>query len=195
MRSRNRKDFEAHEEVFFITSTVVGFINIFNNKQICDVFVECLNFYQERGDFVLLAWVLMPNHFHIIIKLGGNKNISKVIGNVKRYTSRQIGRLMKSPKNWRKRNRIISSALSEPGKGTGIWKPRFDSLVINSEDILRQKIAYVHNNPVRKGLVSDPVQWRYSSASAYAGDKGIELSVNNNWVCLGYDSMPSGKDS
>jgi len=93
MRSRYRKDFEAHGDLFFITSTIVGFINIFNHKKPCDIFVDCLRFYQDRGDFILIAWVLMPNHFHLIVKQRENKDISKLIGGIKRYNARHIGKL------------------------------------------------------------------------------------------------------
>lgn len=195
MRSRSREDFETYGDVYFITSTVVGFINIFSDKQASEIFVDCLRFYQERGDFILLAWVLMPNHFHLIAKKADSSNISEIIGGIKRYTARQIGLLRGIPELCSLIDRIRQAALSEPGKGTAVWKPRFDSYVIKSEDVLKQKIEYIHNNPVRKGLVKESWQWRYSSAAAYIGKVGIDLPVDFDWSCLGYDRMPSGKDS
>jgi len=195
MRSRNRRDFEIHGEVYFITSTVVGFINVFDHAPVCEIFVDCLRFCQERGDFILLAWVLMPNHFHLIVKRAENKNISNVIGNLKRYTARQIGQLSADRGMRQTLDRLRRAASLESGKGTAIWKPRFDSLVIVSEDTLRQKIEYIHMNAVRKGLVSEPWQWRYSSAAAYAGNKGIDVPVDSDWSCIGYCGIPSGKDS
>ena len=186
MRSRNRNIFEAQGEVFFITPTVVDFINLFDHKQACEIFVKTLQFYQTRGDFTLLAWVLMPNHFHIIIKLGEKKNISVVIGNCKRYTARQIGQLRAIPEMRQTLDQIKRTVLNEPGKGTAIWKPRFDSFVITTENTLKQKIEYIHNNPIRKMAVEEPWQWHYSSAAVYSGRDGIELPVDTNWSCLGY---------
>jgi len=186
MRSRDRKYFEAYGEVFFITSTVVGFINVFDYQPFCDVFVDCLRFCQKRGDFVLLAYVLMPNHFHLLLRIGKNKNISGVVGSIKRYTARKIGQLLRAHGLMGILDQIRSAALSEPGKGTAIWKPRFDSFVITSEETLRQKIEYIHNNPVRKGLIRESTRWRHSSAAAYAGKSGIDLPVDSDWCCLGY---------
>lgn len=195
MRSRNRKDFETHGDVYFITSTVVGFINVFDYTPASDIFVECLRFCQARRDFTLLAWVLMPNHFHLVTKRAENKSISEIIGNLKRYTARQIGRLCEDREMRQVLDRVRQAGSCEPGKGTAIWKPRFDSLVIISGDTLRQKIKYTHANPARKHLVQEPWQWHYSSAAAYMGMDGIDVPVDADWRCLGYDRMPSGRDS
>lgn len=177
MRDRNRKDFEAHGEVFFITSAVVGFIDVFNDKRVCDIFVECLRFYQERGDLILLAWVLMPHHFHLIVKCGIEKNISAIIGNIKRYTARRVGQLLPDIGMTHILDLIRQAASGEPGKGTALWKPRFDGFVITSEDTLRQKINYIHNNPVRKGFVEEPRLWCYSSALEYSGELVLDCRL------------------
>jgi hypothetical protein len=80
---------------------------------------------------------------------------------------------------------LKAAALKEPANDTKLWKPRFDSLLITSTDALRQKIEYVHNNPVRKGLVDAPALWRYSSASNYKGKNLTVLEVDVNWTCIG----------
>lgn len=195
MRSRNRADFEAHGDLYFITSTVVGFVSVFRYRHPCDIFVESLRFLIERGDLTLLAWVLMPNHFHLVAKRSQRMTISETIASLKRYTSRRIGELCEPSRLRTDLNRIRELAFLEPGKGTAFWKPRFDSLVITSEATLRQKIEYIHHNPVRKGLVSETWQWRYSSASAYEGLQGVGVPVDTEWRCLGYGEIPSGKDS
>jgi len=93
-------------------------------------------------------------------------------------------------------NRLAVAASMEPGKGTALWKPRFDCFVIVSIDTLRQKVEYIHTNPVRKGLALSPDQWPYSSAALYAGKGDNDrLPVDVDWVCIGFDSLPSGKGS
>ena len=187
MRSRDRQHYEAYGNLYFITSTVVGFINIFKHKETCDIFVNCLRFYQDRGEMNILAWILMPNHFHLVIMVKDKTNISKLIGGIKRYTSRQIGNLRELDKFKRLFNKVKEAARLESGKDVSIWKPRFDSYVITSENVLKQKIEYIHFNPVRKNLVEYPWQWYYSSAAVYDAKPGIDLSVDTNWECLGYE--------
>lgn len=186
MRSRNRQHYESYGNLFFITSVVVGHISMFNHNQYSDIFVSSLKFYQDRGDITLIAWVLMPNHFHLIAKTNNVSNISTVIGGLKRYTSRKVGELLQKTDNLKLIKLLREAAIQEPGKATTIWKPRFDSLVITSEEVLKQKIDYIHTNPVRKGLVDEPTQWYYSSASAYEGKSGIDVEVDTKWRCLGY---------
>ncbi len=195
MRSRDRHSFETNGEVYFITSTVVGFVSVFVHEDLCRIFVDCVDFCQRRGDFVLLAWVLMPNHFHLIVKRNETSDISKIVGNLKRFTSRKIGeKLVELGMNDILSN-LKQAALQEPAQDSSVWKPRFDSLVITNESTLRQKTEYIHFNPVRKGLAANPAEWAYSSALAYAGATDLILQVDTEWQCLGYKEVPSGKDS
>ena len=90
MRSRNRTSFEAHGNVFFVTSTVVGFTPVFNNTDLSRIFLENLRFYQNRSDFCVIAFVLMPEHFHLIIKVNDKGTVSQIMANLKRITSRQV---------------------------------------------------------------------------------------------------------
>jgi hypothetical protein len=63
-----------------------------------------------------------------------------------------------------------------------LWKDRFDDLVIDSEQTLRVKIEYIHNNPVRAGLASNPEDWKYSSARNYLSDDHSILPVATDWL-------------
>jgi len=83
----------------------------------------------------------------------------------------------------------------EPTKDSKVWEYRFDSFVITNENTLHQKIDYIHNNPVKVGLVSEPTQWRYSSARNYAGFDKLLVPVDVEWRCLDYGMEPSGRDS
>jgi hypothetical protein len=92
-------------------------------------------------------------------------------------------------------NMIARCAANKPAGHCRIWKPRFDWFVINNENTLRQKIEYIHNNPIKKGLVEVPTEWVYSSARNYAGYCECKLKVDTEWESLGYGKLPSGKGS
>jgi REP element-mobilizing transposase RayT len=183
MRGRDRNKYESFGDVFFITSTIVGFIKLFERKHICHIIIENLRFYQTRGDFIILAYVIMPNHLHFVLKTNKQKSISKIMANFKRITSRQISDLLKKSGECciLKTLSQAASLESEPSK---IWKPRFDSLVITNMDTLCQKIEYIHNNPVKKRLTVKPEDWPYSSARNYTGLGNVLLDVDTNWNCL-----------
>lgn len=61
-----------------------------------------------------------------------------------------------------------------------VWQEGSHPQEIVSEKMLRQKLEYIHNNPIRRGYVSDPLHWRYSSAANYAGEKGL-IDVKTDW--------------
>lgn len=186
MRSRNRETFEKSGDLHFVTSTIVGHVNLFSCPPLYEILIDNLRFYQDRGDIVLLAYVLMPNHFHLIIKTARDNTISSCVANFKRITSRQISMYLKETAKFEIISQLTVAAKAEPARDSRIWKPRFDNLVLVSETVLRQKIDYIHFNPVKKGLVPNPVDWPYSSARNYAKHPNLLLDVDNEWRSLGY---------
>jgi hypothetical protein len=61
-----------------------------------------------------------------------------------------------------------------------VWEEGSMPKQIDSDDMMLQKLEYIHNNPVKRGYVDDPVHWRYSSARNYAGLPGL-VAVTTNW--------------
>jgi putative transposase len=137
----------------------------------------------------------MPNHFHIILKTNTEIFISTCVGNLKRLTSRLISRWLRENGETELLKLLSARAKEEPAKDCKIWKPRFDCFVITNEMTLRQKIEYIHNNPVKKEHAKDAIKWPHSSVHNYAGLVNCPLKVDIDWLCLGYDKLPSGKGS
>jgi hypothetical protein len=65
-------------------------------------------------------------------------------------------------------------------RGYQLWQEGNQPVLISSEDLMRQKLEYMHTNPVRRGYVNDPTEWRYSSARNYAGGEGL-MQVTRDW--------------
>ncbi len=186
MGQRDRGSYEQYGNLFFVTSTIVGFVEVFKSDSLYDIMVENLKFYQDKGDFTVLAYVIMPNHFHLILKVNGDKSVSECMGNLKRITSRQMTAHLRQVADQGLLDELKTQAKKEPAVDSKVWKPRFDCFMITNEDTLRQKIGYIHDNPVRKGLAGDVTKWKYSSASDYYGENRGTLKVDTEWHCLGY---------
>jgi REP element-mobilizing transposase RayT len=183
MRDRNRKYFEKSGNTFFVTTTVVGFIELFNDKRICRIIIDNISYYQNRGDFTVIAYVIMPNHIHLILRVAEGFTVSKCKASIKRITSLQIREYLEIKNNHRLLNRLKMASESEVSNPK-IWKSRFDCFVITNEKTLCQKIDYIHNNPVKTGMVRRPEDWLYSSAGRYAGRDDCPLEVDNKWRSL-----------
>jgi REP element-mobilizing transposase RayT len=157
--------------------------------------IDSLNFYQSRGDFIIIAYVIMLNHFHLIIKTKKGLTVSQCIGNFKRITSRKISLKLEKAGNKKLLSSLGKAASLDPTSDSRVWEYRFDSFVIMNEDALRQKINYIHNNPVKAGLVTEPSEWPYSSARNYADFDETLIQVDVEWKCLDYGMEPSGRGS
>ena len=167
MPLRGRKYFEGNS--YFITTSVNKFVKIFKKRKYVYIILENINFYKEKYGFKLIAYVIMPDHIHMLIypDQGRVKEISKFIEDFKKFTARKLCEQMKKDKriNWLRLFR-----LEEPKKKNWeyqIWQQGYDDLGVYSPKILRTKINYIHNNPVRKGLVEEPEDYLYSSARNY----------------------------
>jgi REP element-mobilizing transposase RayT len=182
MKSRNHKIYESVSDVHFITTTIAGFVKVFNDKRSINIVIDCLRFYQDRGDLKLLAYVIMPNHIHLILKTKG-KSVSEIMAGFKRFSSKQIQEYLIET-NQTKLLSSLSNAAKHETVSTKVWKHRYDCMTIVSNDMLVQKVRYIHNNPVAANLVSDPINWPYSSVKSYLGFDGGLLEVDVDWECI-----------
>lgn len=157
---------------FFVTSTIVNWINIFTTDKYFMILIDALKFYQRNNGLLIHCYVIMNNHFHLIIS---HKDISKIMQSFKKYTATRIISELELDNN-----KLILSKLKDQ-KATHkitskhqVWQEGFHPQEISTPEMLRQKMEYIHYNPVRKGLVSNPVEWKFSSAIDYlTEEKGL----------------------
>ncbi len=102
----------------------------------------------------------MPSHVHIVVGIDG-KNLGDMMRDFKKFTGRKVAKAF--------------------GLEPSIWMPRYDRLVIASEKVMRVKLHYCHENPVKAGLAIDAPSWKWSSASDYFGDVRGPLPVFRAW--------------
>ena len=130
---------------------------LFLDPRLCSIVIENLAFYRDRGDFSLHAYVIMPDHLHLVIT-PRRVELPDVMRNVKSYCAKGI--------------REATGVLGR------VWQSRFHDMAIRSEIQYRQAIEYVHQNPERAGLVQSDEEYEYSSARVYAGSADGVLSVD-----------------
>lgn len=177
-RSRYRI-FENDEYApYFLTATVVNWLPLFNAPWVVDILLNSLRFLQINGRITLYAFVIMENHLHLI---AAALDLSKEIANFKSYTARQIIDQYRDQRAdsilqqlaWHKRQH-------KPDREHQFWQEGSHPQRIQGLPMMQQKVAYIHNNPVKRGWVDDPIHWRYSSARSYADMPGL-LEVETEW--------------
>jgi putative transposase len=128
---------------FFVTTGIMDKIRVFDKPESAKLVLETLQFFRKRNEIELYGYVVMPEHVHFMVKLTGNETISNIVKRMKTFASRQLGPDVQ-------------------------WEKGFWSEVIEGREFGLQKLKYIHENPVRKGLVAQAEDYEWSSAKEYA---------------------------
>ena len=155
----------------FVTFSVVGWIDVFSREQYKQLFVESLKYCQQHKGLVLHAWVIMTNHVHLIISSKENK-LEYIVRDLKKYTSKQILKAIEE-NNSESRKEWMLNIFSYAGKNNTnnktyqFWKQDYHPIELDTLEKLKQRLDYLHENPVRSGMVWEPWHYKYSSAIDY----------------------------
>jgi len=164
-RKRMRR-FERPNHARYLTFSCYGREPLFRNDAIKSLFVQYMTSAREEFQFQLIAWVVMPEHAHLLLVPQLPEHpVSEVLREMKkRFAKRVIAR-------WRELDAPILRRLVDSSGVTHFWLPGggYDRNTLAGHE-LPEKTRYIHNNPVRRGLVASPTEWPWSSARAYAGD-------------------------
>jgi len=155
-----------------MTCSTVEWIPLFSHPQLAAILLDSLQFLQDQDRLTLHSYVVMENHIHLIASA---EDLSKQIGQFKSFTARSIVDWLKTntPKSYWLERLATEKLAHKTGQRYQVWQEGSHPQVITSEDMLRQKIAYIHNSPVKRGYVDDPAHWRYSSCRDYLGETGL----------------------
>ncbi|HNP17590.1 MAG TPA: transposase [Fulvivirga sp.] len=174
--SGDRYKIQDQQACYFITMTVVYWIDLFSRRDYKDVIVESLNYCVAHKGLNLYAWIIMTNHVHIVGKVETESGMSGFLRDFKKFTSKKIVELIQEiPES---RNEWLLDKFSFEARRTGraenykLWKDDNHAIDLSNIDMMN-KIDYIHDNPVRAGIVYEPDQYVYSSAIDYAGGKGM----------------------
>jgi putative transposase len=168
-RSRYKIRDEAYP--YFHTLTVVGWQPVFTRQESVQRLLDSFTWLQEQTDFRLHAYVILENHLHFIASACEH---SKRIQQFKSFTARQILDLLQERQAttllkhfaYYKRQHKTESRYQ-------FWQEGSHPEQMNDTTMLRQRLDYIHNNPVKRGYVDLPEHWRYSSARDYLGQPSL----------------------
>ena len=164
MRSRYR--IHERDHAHFVTATIVEWLPVFTSAACCDILVRSLEFSRQHKGLKIYAWVILDNHFHAILAA---PDLSGVLRDLKSFTARQIvEQLAREGREWLLNQLRYYRADYKPQEYQ-VWQEGSHPQAIVSDEMLEQKLEYLHNNPVKRGMVASPEHWRYSSAHEWLG--------------------------
>ena len=160
---KNLKRYYGLGHLHFITFSCYRRLPLLGTARSRNVFVRALAEVQRKYDFALVGYVVMPEHVHLLVGEPKRGNPSTVIHSLKLRVSKRM----------RRRQRKASAAQKSfafHGLATPrFWQPRFYDFNVYSAKKRRQKLEYMHRNPVTRRLVKDPKDWVWSSYASYSG--------------------------
>jgi REP element-mobilizing transposase RayT len=159
------------DKAYFLTLTVVNWIDVFTRKNHRDAIISSLKYCQKEKGLIIFAYCLMSNHIHIIANAEEPFLLKDTIRDFKKFTSKkivaQIQNETESRREWILKLFEEEAEPSKRHKYYKFWQEGNHAIELFSEKFVWDKINYIHNNPVEAGLVNQAHEWVYSSASNY----------------------------
>ena len=154
---------------YFFTSKIVEGISVFESQRPKEILLDLMNFYREKYETKIQAYVIMPTHLHLIINSHEGENIKSFIQNLLRKSSIRIVKYLEQNINAMKSQRTLKSFRNRANKPSqhAVWKEKSKGIPIYTDRVMKIKLDYIHNNPVRAGLAKEPQDYLYSSFRNY----------------------------
>ncbi len=168
--------FHDDEGIYFVTSTVVHWIDLFTRKEFKHIIIDALKYCQENKGLVVHAWCLMPSHLHMIISSAEGR-LPDIMRDFKKYTAKKIiaelELINESRKEWLLRGFINAGKELKRIKQHKVWQDGNHPILLDSKELQDQRLSYIHFNPVEDEIVDEPEHFLYSSARDYACQRGL----------------------
>jgi putative transposase len=155
----------------FLTCTVVEWLPVFTRPETVRILLDSWLYLRENDGMRLYGYVVLENHLHFIAQA---ERLEYCTGRFKSHTARQILDHLEARRVELFLTRLrFAKRAHKVDREYQFWQEGSHAELILSEDMMREKLDYIHANPVKRGYVDKPEHWRYSSARNYLGQEGL----------------------
>ena len=164
--------------LYFLTTTASGHKHFFKSDTIKRIIVDSFHFMRTNHWINLYAFVIMPNHIHVILRALEKHTISDIMRDFKKHTSKQITRQFQAEDA---KNILLSIENSGRRDGNKVWEDNYDARDVFTTKFLQQKLDYIHHNPCQPhwNLSKFPEGYMWSSAAFYMVDKPCIIPIDD----------------
>ncbi len=169
--------FQDQAQLYFVSFATVHWIDLFVREEYKYILIDSLKYCQKEKGLEVYAWCFMPSHLHMIIGSKGEP-MQHILRDFKRFTSKSLKDEIKrdvqeSRKEWMLWMMERAGRKNSNNNEWQLWQQHNQPIELNTNEMLSQRLDYLHFNPVEAGFVNEPEHWKYSSALDYAGGKGL----------------------
>ena len=169
--SRSRYVIQDADKPHFLTCTVVEWLPVFTRPDAVQIILDSWTHQREHDGLKLFGYVILENHLHFVAQA---PRLDKCLSSFKSYTAARLIELLDARKAEHLLSRLrFAKRAHKHDREYQFWQEGSHAEMIFSEAVMRQKLDYIHQNPVKRGYVELPEHWRYSSARNYFGQAGL----------------------
>jgi len=179
MPSGLHRTYGAHH-LHFITCSCYRRLPLLRNARSRDRFLHILEQTSQRYRFVVVGYVVMPEHIHLLITEPEIGNPSTVMQVLKQRTARAL--LPKKKRSDPRQRFFFGDAVPR----VPFWQARFYDFSVWTTKKRVEKLRYMHRNPVKRGFVSSAEEWRWSSYCFYFLNEAGPVRVNEGWKKISF---------
>ncbi|NAS14458.1 REP-associated tyrosine transposase [Poritiphilus flavus] len=167
---------------YFVTITTVGWIDVFTRLRQKYVLIGSLAYCQNKKGLKIYAYCIMPSHLHLVCKAEEGFLLFDIIRDFKKHTSKRIIQTMmefpESRREWMLDHFKKACQHLKRDQKHKVWQDGYHAEIATSNWFIKQKIQYIHNNPVAAKIVALPEDYLFSSARNYSEmESELEVTV------------------
>jgi len=169
--------------VYFLTFTITDWVDVFTRYSYKKIIVESLEYCRKNKGLKLYAWVLMSNHIHLVCAIDAGCRMTDFIRDFKHFTATSIlDEIINNPgesrRDWMLYRFEFAGKYDNRIKQYRFWQDKSHPVELSTTEMIDQRIKYIHENPVRTGLVGAAEDYLFSSARNYAGLSAV-IEIDN----------------
>ena len=169
----NLKRYYGHDDLHFITFSCYQRRPLLGAPTQRDLFLNILEQVRQRYGFLVVGYVVMPEHIHLLISEPEASSPSVVVQVLKQEFAKNLMRSIRA-----QNDSLRSQLWADAHDAKHVWQTRFYDFNVWSDEKRVEKLRYMHRNPVQRGLVRQPEEWRWSSFRYYAFGECGPVVVN-----------------
>ena len=169
------RHFDRLNTARFVTFSCYHRHRLLTSVPVINVFLEELDDVRKHHGLKLFGYVVMPEHVHLVLWLPDDLELGKVVGQLKSLSARRMLPILQA-----ERQSSLDRLKTERGNQGrhAFWQIRCYDHNCRSPETVKVKIEYRHKNPVTRGLVQYPGDWRWSSFNWYEGCEDVPLAMD-----------------
>jgi putative transposase len=157
----------------FVTFSCEHRLPLLGHPTIRDLFASALAVARRKFGFELFAWVVMPEHVHLLLRPKEGAGMDRILSFLKKSVAQRV------LARWKELDAPVLRAIARPDGSPRFWQKGggFDRNVRDESELVKE-IRYIHRNPVTRGLVARPEDWKWSSARCWLGQQNGQVECD-----------------